>query len=311
MPVLEVTALAKRYGRATAVERVDFAVQEGEVHGLLGPNGSGKTTTLSCCLGLLRPTSGKVQVLGRPASKLHATRGKVGVVFDAPHLIGSQTVERNLAYGARLRGHSGGRSHVEALERVGLSGFEKRRAASLSLGQRKRLSIALALSGSPEFLVLDEPLSGLDPLGTREILRLVRQLAGEGLSILLSSHRLLDVEPVLDRATILLRGNVARSGSLTELLEGGGRCRVQVDKPKVARAALSKIGIAKKQIVDVPGGAPGSLLIHGSELDPAKINRVLVKAGVAVAALDPGRASLAALFEQLVDETAAQKGASE
>ncbi|MFT7677815.1 MAG: ABC-2 type transport system ATP-binding protein [Planctomycetota bacterium] len=301
MPVLQVDALRKRYGHVVAVDGVDLTVKEGEVHGLLGPNGSGKTTTLSCCLGLLKATSGTIEVLGEPASELYRTNGRVGVVFDSPHLLVGRTVSTNLAYAARVRGHTGGRTHLDALQRVGLTGFEERRAGSLSLGQRKRLSIAIALAGSPEFLVLDEPLSGLDPMGVREILSLVRELAREGLSILLSTHRLLDVESVLDSASILLAGKVAKSGPLDELLKTGGRCRVRVDDVSIARKALGGVGFGATVTATEAQTGPGELIIEATDLDPAQVARALVEGGVGLLSLESARPTLATLFEDLVD----------
>lgn len=305
MPVLQVDALKKRYGHVVAVDGVDLTVQKGEVHGLLGPNGSGKTTTLSCCLGLLRPTSGKIEVLGEPAGELYRTSGKVGVVFDSPHLLPSRTVSANLAYAARLRGHRDGRSHMDALDKVGLIGFEARRAGSLSLGQRKRLSIAIALAGSPEFLVLDEPLSGLDPMGVREILRLVRELAQEGLSILLSTHRLLDVEGVLDSASILLAGKVARSGPMNELLTTNGRCRVRVDDLAKARKSLKGVGFGATVVTTEGLAGEGELTIEATDLDPTRVARVLVEGGVGLLSMESARPTLSALFEDLVDAAGA------
>ncbi|MGB0333500.1 MAG: ABC transporter ATP-binding protein, partial [Planctomycetota bacterium] len=169
-PALRVRGLRKRYGATEAVKGVDLTVQPGQVYGLLGPNGSGKTTTLSCALGLLAPTSGTCEVLGVPSSALHRTRGKVGCVFDVPALLKGHTIAQNLAYQSRLRGHTGGRSMKDALRRVGLEGFERRSAGGLSLGQEKRLAIAGAIMGTPELVVLDEPLSGLDPMGVRGML---------------------------------------------------------------------------------------------------------------------------------------------
>src|SRR5690606_21764019 len=172
MSVIEVRGLVKRYRGVLAVDRVDLDVGEGQVFGLLGPNGSGKTTTLSCTLGLLRPSEGVLRVLGEPSDALHRTRGAVGVVFDRAHVLGHLSVRDNLEYARRLRGGGGGgRSEAEALERVGIADLSRRRAGRLSLGQTKRLAIAMALAGSPRLLVLDEPLSGLDPLGVRSFLR--------------------------------------------------------------------------------------------------------------------------------------------
>ena len=288
-------ALTRRYGDVVAVQGVDLTVTRGAVYGLLGPNGSGKTTTLACALGLLRPTSGEVRVLGVPAERLHRTRGRVGVVFDTPALIKGLSVAANLAYAARLRGHGGGRSAGEALELVGLTDLARRHAGKLSLGQQKRLSIAIALAGTPELLVLDEPLSGLDPLGVRQVLRLVRRLAGEGLTIVLSSHRLHEVEPVLTHAAVLLRGKVAAAGALDELLGGTDRHRIGADDPRRARDVVAGFEGARV-VADGP-----ELLVELGGHPVSALNRALVEAGVAVSSIATERSSLPALFESLVD----------
>lgn len=303
MPALEVQGLVKRYSGVPAVEGIDLSVERGQVFGLLGPNGSGKTTTLACSLGLLRPTAGTVRVLGHPAQDLFRTRGAVGVVFDRPHLLGHLSVRANLEYARRLRGHAGGLGEAEALERVGLAPLARRRAGKLSLGQQKRLSIAIALAGRPSFLVLDEPLSGLDPLGVRELLRLIEELAREGLTVLLSSHRLLDVEPVLSHAAVLLAGRVAAAGSLEELLGAGTRHVFAVDDPGRARALLASLAGVRA----VEAHAGGGLVVDTAALGPAAVNAALCAAGVGVLGLRPARASLAELFENLVEDAGARR----
>jgi ABC-2 type transport system ATP-binding protein len=174
--VLQVSGLHKWYGRTHAVDDVSFTVNRGDVFGLLGPNGSGKTTTISCALGLLRADEGRITVLGEPASAIQRTGGRVAVVFDAPTLVDGLTCEQNLRYARRTLGHDGGRKDDDALQLVGLASLAERRAGRLSLGQRRRLSIARALIGRPELMVLDEPLSGLDTVGVRGMLDLFRRL---------------------------------------------------------------------------------------------------------------------------------------
>jgi ABC-2 type transport system ATP-binding protein len=192
--VLQVSGLHKWYGRTHAVDDVSFTVNRGDVFGLLGPNGSGKTTTISCALGLLRADEGRITVLGEPASAIQRTGGRVAVVFDAPTLVDGLTCEQNLRYARRTLGHDGGRKDDDALQLVGLASLAERRAGRLSLGQRRRLSIARALIGRPELLVLDEPLSGLDTVGVRGMLDLFRRLAAEGLTLVVCSHRLHEIQ---------------------------------------------------------------------------------------------------------------------
>ena len=181
--VLAVRSLVKRYGRFEAVRGIDLSVPAGSIYGLLGPNGSGKTTTMACALGLLRPTSGSVELLGRPAARIHELRGRVAALFDDPTLVRTLTVRQNLEYARRLGGGakrpSAGRGVDAALERAGLRELAGQRASGLSLGQSRRLAIARLLLGEPELLVLDEPLSGLDTVGVLEVLDLLPLFAKE------------------------------------------------------------------------------------------------------------------------------------
>ncbi|MEE8467705.1 MAG: ABC transporter ATP-binding protein [Planctomycetota bacterium] len=297
MGAVEIRNLTKCYGRVTAVDGVSLDIEEGAIFGLLGPNGSGKTTTLSCALGLLRPTSGEVRILGERWGRMHRTRGRVGVVFDAPILIKGLSVLQNLEYAAHVRGHAGGRSLTEALELVDMAQLAGRPAGKLSLGQSKRMAIAAALAGKPELLVLDEPLSGLDPLGVRQVLGLVQRLAGEGLTIVLSSHRLHEMQRVLTHAAILLDGKLARAGTLAELLGSGTRHRLHVDATERARVVIEAQGGTR--IIETP--AAGELVADLGRHTASEINRALVQAGVGVSGLEPASTTLQDLFESLVD----------
>jgi ABC-type multidrug transport system ATPase subunit len=298
MNVLEVEGLIKRYGNVRAVEDVSLHVARGEIYGLVGPNGSGKTTTLSCALGLLRPDAGRVRVLGLPAREIHRSGGRVAVVFDSATLVDGLTCRQNLAYTRRLLGHDGGREDDEALRLTGLERLADRRAGRLSLGQRRRLAIARALIGSPELLVLDEPLSGLDTVGVTGMLELFRRLNRQGQTLLLSSHRLHEMESVVTRVAILVDGRLAREAPLAELLEGG-RLRLLLRATPVERArevlggleGLERIELRRTdELLVMPGG-------HG----PAEINRALVDAGCSVHALVPERVTLQSAFEELVE----------
>ena len=296
--VLEIRSLHKRYGRVVAVEDVSLRVERGAIFGLLGPNGSGKTTTLACALGLLRPTSGHITVLGVPSERLHTTGGRVGAVFDESVLVRGLSVRAQLVYARSLFGHEGGRTIDEALELVGLAELAARSVTRLSLGQRKRLAVAAALAGAPQLVVLDEPLSGLDPPGAREFLALLRSLSAEGLTILVSSHRLYEMETVLTHAAILIAGRVARAGSLADLLAERGGLALSVDDPERARAVLA--GLAG---VATTGREPdGRLIVDPGEHTAAEVNRALVQAGVGVSSLAPRNASLPGLFHALVEE---------
>jgi len=309
MAVVTVTGLCKRYGPVKAVDEVSFAVEQGDVFGLLGPNGSGKTTTLACMLGLLRFDSGRIEVLGRPAAQIDRTAGQVAVVFDSATLVDALSCRENLRYARHLLGHAGGRPDGEALALTGIESLIDRRAGRLSLGQRRRLSIARALIGRPQLLVLDEPFSGLDTVGVSAMLELFRTLRGQGLTLLVSSHRLHEMESIVNRVGILTRGRLARYATLDELLQGG-RPRLRLRASPAAAAPAGAViaglvgagGFERRQI----GGARADsaeeeFLLAPSEVDPAALNRALVGAGCAVSALVPERLTLQAAFEGLLE----------
>ena len=219
---------------------VDLRVERGQVFGLLGPNGSGKTTTLSCALGLLHPTGGTRTVLGEPAKALHRTRGRVGCVSTCRRPARAHDRPESRLPGG-LRGHPGGRQMADALERVGLGGFEHRRAGGLSLGQEKRLAIAGAIMGRPELVVLDEPLSGLDPMGVRGMLELLEELAQDGQTLIVSSHRLHEMESVLTHAAVILDGEVVRQAPLEEYLGRPDSYTIRVRDAEAARRAVAAV----------------------------------------------------------------------
>jgi len=332
MAVLDVCSLSKRFGvvrPVRAVDDVSFTVEAGQIFGLLGTNGSGKTTTLACVLGLQRPSAGSSRVLGVPSARLHATRGKVGAVFDSADLLTGLTVRANLEYARRLLGHDGGRSSDEAARLVGIEDLLGRRAGKLSLGQAKRVTAARALLGRPELLVFDEPLSALDTLGVRAMLELLRELAREGVTLVLSSHRLHEMEGLITHAGILARGRLVACAPLSDLLGAGDRL-VRVSLAPVERAERVLAGeleagrIARAERTEERGarktgassgergasaGAGEWLVELSPAADPAAatvgaLNRVLVEAGCDVNAIVPERSDLLGRFEALVAEAA-------
>jgi ABC-2 type transport system ATP-binding protein len=304
MAALEIRGLERRFGRVRAVADVSLTVERGQVYGLLGPNGSGKTTTLACALGLLRPTRGEVRILGESSRAIHRLRGRVGAVFDTDCLLGGMTVRANLEYARRLLGHRGGRTPDQALDLMDVTDLAGRRASKLSLGQKKRVAVARALLGSPELLILDEPLSALDTLGARAMLRLIRRLSGEGLTLIVSSHRLHEMETVITHAGILGAGRVLRSGSLDELLGANrGRYRLRfsaqahVDPVDGVLDALG--GIEKLERRESADGLDLLIRLDGRPIEA--VNRALVEAGCSVSALIPEKNDLQSLFEALVE----------
>ena len=307
---LEIDSLTKRYGRLHAVDGVSVTVERGSVHGLFGPNGSGKTTTLECALGLQRPTRGTVHVLGVPAHRLDRIRGRVAAVFDRPAFVEGLTVEENLEYARRSTPlfPPGGGGIRESLELAGAAELATRRAGKLSLGQRKLVALARALLGTPELLVLDEPLSGLDAFGVRRMLTLLRALADEGVTLLLSSHRLREMESVVTHLGVLSKGRLVREGSLDEVLERQRTLQVHVRGVAAAERVLRGIpGLGGFRRSDT-GDDTALFDVRPGEILPEELNRRLVEAGSSVSQLVSTGGSLEGIFDELLREEQGERG---
>ncbi len=219
MDAVRATGLVKRFGARTAVDGVELTVASGQVRGLLGPNGAGKTTLLRMLFGLIHPDAGSVALLGRP---LHGLGGealqKVGGFVEEPAFYPYLSGRANLSLLARLDAGPTAAAVTDALARVELESRSDDRVASYSTGMRQRLGLAAALLRSPRLLLLDEPTSGLDPAGTRAVASLARELAAEGVAVLLSSHQIGELERVCDSYTVLREGKVVWDGSAAELV---------------------------------------------------------------------------------------------
>ena len=230
-PAIQVRGLRARLGGKEILRGVNLEVRRGDLYGLLGRNGAGKTTTLRCVLGYLPPSGGESTIFGVGWKHLHRLPQALGVALDPPGMDDTLTVRENLE-AARIRGGlRGGRSVPEALELVGLTHRQNNRGDRLSHGQGRRAAVARALLGSPEILLLDEPLSGLDPEGVEEMLELFTQLSRDhGVTVVLSSHHLREVEHVCSRVGIIDDGITLLEGEVAALLEAAGdglavRCR--------------------------------------------------------------------------------------
>ncbi|BCB73989.1 hypothetical protein GCM10022251_12030 [Phytohabitans flavus] len=214
--VIEVDSLTKRFGRTVAVDGLSFAVPRGSIVGFLGPNGSGKTTTLRTVLGLTVPTAGRAMVEGRPYAALPEPARVIGAVLDAAQFHPGRTGRDHLRVFAKAAGVS--RSRVDVLLRlVGLDEAAGRRVRGYSLGMRQRLSLATALLGDPRILILDEPANGLDPQGIRWLRDFLRDRRDEGRTVLVSSHVLSEVAQVVDEVLVLHRGRLVAQGRVEEL----------------------------------------------------------------------------------------------
>jgi ABC-2 type transport system ATP-binding protein len=219
---LAVRGLAKRYGSVEALRGVDLEVAEGELVGLLGPNGAGKSTLTKIACGLVRPSSGHAEVGGAPAGSLEARR-RLGYLAELFRFPGWTSADELLLLHQRLSGSAGGDAErTELLELVGLREARTRRVEAMSKGMQQRLGIAQALVGSPQVLLLDEPTSALDPVGRRVVRTLLEELRQRGVSVLLNSHLLSEIELVCDRVVILLGGRVVAAGTPAELAKPRG-----------------------------------------------------------------------------------------
>jgi ABC-2 type transport system ATP-binding protein len=292
-PPVETTGLVKRYGDLVAVNGVDLRVEAGDVFGYLGPNGAGKTTLLRMLLGLIRPTAGSARLFGRDplVDGAKALEGVAGFV-EGPRFYPYLSGRRNLQLLADYDGGSARTRIEEVLEVVELRDRAKDRVGGYSHGMRQRLGIASALLRQPSLLLLDEPTTGLDPAGMRDMRDLVRRLAGEGITILLSSHLLNEVEDLCNRVAIIRKGNIVYDGALGELLATATTgYRLRATDPDRARTVL----VAQPGIEGVVANN-GELRFTADEDAVARAAIVLGQAKIGITALVPQTASLEELF---------------
>ena len=299
---IEARGLVKRYGDLTAVDDVDLTVGPGEVYGYLGPNGAGKTTSLRMLLGLIRPDAGSAKLFGRDPL-LEGARALDGVAgfVEAPRFYPYLSGRRNLELVAALDGGDAAARIDEALDTVELSGRAKDRVGGYSHGMRQRLGIAGALVRDPRLLLLDEPTTGLDPGGMRDMRRLVRRLADQGITVLLSSHLMGEVEELCDRVAIVRTGRVVYEGSLAELLASTAGRYVLRTTDDVRAAALAA---DRQGVTEVRFGDDGLTLSADDEAVTA-LSVALGEAGIGIAALVPRNATLEELFFRMTEGDAA------
>ncbi|HWG98184.1 MAG TPA: ABC transporter ATP-binding protein [Pilimelia sp.] len=229
--MIEVRGLTKRYGDVLAVDDLSFDVEPGKVTGFLGPNGAGKSTTMRMMLGLDRPSAGRALVNGRPFAALGEPLREVGALLDPGSVHPGRTGRGHLRVAARANGVPEPRV-AEVIEQVGLAGVARRRIKGYSLGMRQRLGIAAALLGDPRVLLFDEPMNGLDLDGIRWIRGLLRRLADEGRTVLVSSHLLSEMQQTADRLVVIGRGRLIADATTAEILRGLGHRRVRVRTPR-------------------------------------------------------------------------------
>ena len=299
-PAVLIEGARKSYGSAAAgrndaVVDVSLSVERGTVHGLLGPNGAGKTTTLKMLLGLVRPTAGRFEIGGVPAARPGA-RSRVGFLPEQPYFPSQLTAAGLLTMNGRLKGIDSAdieRQIPLLLEKVGLDGRQSTRLSRFSRGMLQRLGLAQALLGDPLLVVLDEPASGLDPVGQRDVRNLILDLRGEGAGILLSSHQLSEVEAVCDDVTILNKGSVAARGDIDDLLNVRGQTSVR------ARGA-GELPADVKALVTDSAVAEGTHVFSVTDTDVRRVVDALDDAGWRVVSVTAKRDSLEDYFARML-----------
>jgi ABC-2 type transport system ATP-binding protein len=306
-PPVRARGLVKRYKEVLAVDHVDLDVRTGDVYGFLGPNGAGKTTTLRMALGLITPTQGSVELFGRDPMRVgaRALEGVAGFV-EAPRFYPYLGGRKNLELLAALDGDGASARIGEVLELVELTPRAAHRVGNYSHGMRQRLGIAAALLRRPRLLILDEPATGLDPAGMRDMRVLIRRLADDGITVLLSSHQLSEVQELCDRVAIVDAGRMVYEGALSDLRRQGGagyRLRTS-DDPRALELARAQPGVEHAQ------GDTHGLRFQADEPAVGALSLSLGRAGIAILALTPELATLEDLFFRLTEERDGAGGSS-
>ena len=296
---VEVRGLTKQYGELKAVDNVDLTVEAGDVFGYLGPNGAGKTTSMRMMLGLISPSAGSVRLFGKdPQSSIEALEGVAGFV-EAPRFYPYLDGRTNLKLLASLDGNGAPSRVDEVLEVVELAERGGDKVGGYSHGMRQRLGIAASLLRQPRLLMLDEPATGLDPAGMRDMRRLVRRLADDGITVLLSSHLLAEVDELCNRVAIVRKGQIAYEGRLEDLRKAAGLSySLRTTNDASARIILK----AARGIEADDDAADGSLRFHPDNIDAvAALSQALHEAGAHVTELAPRSATLEELFFDMTE----------
>lgn len=300
--VVETRHLSKRYGSVQAVDDLSLRIPTGGVFGLLGPNGSGKTTTMSMLLDLVRPTSGSIYLFGSETAGVPLRLlQRMSAIIEAPAFYPYLSGRANLRY-FRAIGHHAGPDEVDRLlHLVDLAPAADRQYRTYSMGMKQRLGVAYALLGEPEVVFLDEPTNGLDPAGVAEVRELIRSLGGGGRTVILSSHLLSEVQQVADSVAILSRGRLIVQGSVAELLRGRQGVQLKTTDDARATGILGSPPLAWKVHAEEAGLVVDVLPERAWEL-----TRALAEQGVYVAEMTPVRASLEHYFLEVTGETVAE-----
>jgi ABC-2 type transport system ATP-binding protein len=295
--------LTKRFGDRTVVDGVDLAIPRGSVCGFVGPNGAGKTTTIRMLLGLIRPTSGGGSILGGSLTDPASYLGKVGALIEAPAFYPQLSGRDNLKALTRL-GRIPSAVIDPALERTGMTGRAGDKYRSYSLGMKQRLGIAAALLPGPELLILDEPTNGLDPAGIVEMRALIRSFAGDGITVLVSSHLISEIEQVCDYVVMIRAGRLVHQGRVAELAAGRRPDIVVAPEHEADLAHLTRL-LEASGLTVAATPADGTAVVSASGLGAAELNRLAAREGVTLRLISERTHSLEDVFFQLTGADAA------
>jgi ABC-type multidrug transport system ATPase subunit len=300
MTIIETTGLSKRYRGTLAVDQISFHVEKGQVFGFLGPNGSGKTTTIGMLLGIINPTGGSIKLFDEfGMDRLHTARQRIGATLETPNFYPYLSGYENLRVVAKIKNVETPRID-QALDAVGLGARKKDEFRKYSLGMKQRLAIAGAMLGDPELVILDEPANGLDPEGMREIRDIILGLAAEGRTIFLSSHLLNEVERTCTHVAIIKKGRIIHQASMAALTQSALSALVRAPDP----AAL--LNIARAYPGAISATLEGDLVVvELSNADLADLNRYFAEQGTYVSYLAPRVASLEDVFMEMTAEPGA------
>ncbi|MDO4888519.1 MAG: ATP-binding cassette domain-containing protein [Actinomycetaceae bacterium] len=296
--MIKVDNLTKRYGSKTAVDQLSFELAPGKVTGFLGPNGSGKSTTMRCIVGLDRPTAGRCTIRGVEYSKLSSPLTTVGALLDGHAFHPGRTARQQLRVVADTHGFPKSRVD-EVLELTGITSVADKRLKGFSLGMGQRVGIATALMGDPEILIFDEPVNGLDPDGVRWVRELCRTLAGQGRTVLVSSHLMSEMAQTADNLVIIGKGRLIRQGDIREFTESASHTTVHIAGPDIRAIAhaLSSAGIAAQAHPASERHPEGLLDVAAG--DRRQIGHILHQAGLEIHELSETYSSLEDVFMEL------------
>lgn len=296
--ILSVKNLSKSFGKRKAVDSLSFEIRAGEIFGFLGPNGAGKSTAIRAMLSLIKPDSGDIEIFGKSIRKYHnSALQEVGALVERPDFYEYLSAYKNLSLLAAMDKVSKERI-LEVLEIVGLAGRAKDKVRAFSQGMKQRLGIAQALLSKPKLLILDEPTNGLDPRGMKEVRDLIRKLAEEGITILLSSHLLHEIEQICTTMAIINLGKLIKIGSVHDLLNESDTFITEITAEPAVKA---KTTLESLEYVSNVVESSGTLKVRIANKDLSQLTRDLIKADIDVSAIIP-RTSLEDYFLSLTDE---------